>query len=191
MYKLAAALAMFLACGAFCIIAAQGNVGSTKNAITTQRQPVKPARPFVLRKGQSLDELTRRLGTNSTEELTGGAGAQLRVAVQRDDDKAAGEAEVHDRADDVYYILEGKATLMLGGTLDAPREISPGEWRSKTVTGNQTIEVAKGDLIIVPRGTPHRRSTQGRAFSMILIKVFADSLPAAATSDAKRKRQTP
>jgi len=41
--------------------------------------------------------------------------------------------------------------------------------------------VKKGDLIIVPRGTPHQRSTVGKDFSMILIKIFASPVRAAGT----------
>ena len=64
--------------------------------------------------------------------------------------------------------------LVLGGTLDAPREVEPGEWRSTRIVGGKTYEIAKGDLIVVPRGTPHQRSTAGKDFTMILIKVFAE-----------------
>ena len=63
---------------------------------------------------------------------------------------------------------------MLGGTLVEPNEISPGEWRAKTATGGQKVTIKKGDLIFVPRGTPHQRTVTGKGFSMILIKIFAD-----------------
>ena len=39
-------------------------------------------------------------------------------------------------------------------------------------TGNRA-----GDIVMVPRGTPHRRTVTGKGFSMILIKVFEDPLP--------------
>src|SRR5205085_8629109 len=88
-------------------------------------------------------------------------------------------AEVHDASDDVYYVLDGAATLILGGRLDAPHEVQPGEWRAAHIIGGQTVDIAKGDLIVVPRGTPHQRSTAGKDFTMILIKVFAEPLPPA------------
>ena len=86
--------------------------------------------------------------------------------------------ELHDGSDDYYYVLGGTATLMLGGTLDDPKEISPGEWRSKTATGGQKITIKTGDLVFVPRGTPHQRTVTGKGFSMILVKIFADRQPA-------------
>ena len=88
-------------------------------------------------------------------------------------------AELHDASDDVYYVLEGSANLMLGGKLETPREVQPGEWRSPRIIGGQAFEVKKGDLIIVPRGTPHQRTTAGKDFTMILIKVYAEPLPSA------------
>ena len=140
-----------------------------------RREPTQPARPFVVLTGQTLAELERKLSTdNKVEELYGGEGLQLRVAVQHDKNKPAGTAEVHDASDDVYYVLEGTATLTLGGKLDAPSEVQPGEWRGPRIIGGQTFELTKGDLIVVPRGTPHQRSTVGKDFSMILIKIFAE-----------------
>jgi len=143
----------------------------------TERAPGKPSRPFVVLQAQSLSDLERRLQPdNKVEELIGGAGMQLRVAVQHDKSRPTAEAELHDASDDVYYVLEGTATLTLGGKLDAPRETEPGEWRSQRIIGGQTFEIKKGDLIVVPRGTPHQRT--GKDFYMILIKIFAEPMRA-------------
>ncbi len=142
------------------------------------RTPSTPQRPFVVLEAQSLGDLERRLRPeNKVEELIGGAGMQLRVAVQHDKSRPTAQAEVHDASDDVYYVLEGTATLTLGGKLDQPREAEPGEWRSPRINGGQTFEIKKGDLVVVPRGTPHQRT--GKDFSMILIKIFAEPVRAA------------
>jgi mannose-6-phosphate isomerase-like protein (cupin superfamily) len=124
---------------------------------------------------QSLGDLERKLQPdNKVEELIGGEGMQLRVAVQHEKDRSGAAAEVHDASDDVYYVLQGTATLTLGGKLESPRETEPGEWRGPRISGGETLAIAKGDLVIVPRGTPHQRSTAGKDFTMILIKVFAE-----------------
>lgn len=150
-------------------------------AITAQtRQPAAAARPFIVKTRQSLGDLERSLQSgNKVEDLTGGSGMQLRVAVQHDKLRETAEAELHDDSDDVYYVLKGSARLVLGGALDAPREASPGEWRSGKINGGTTYEIKEGDLIVAPRGTPHQRnSTRGKEFSMILIKVFKDPIEA-------------
>ncbi len=166
---------------------------AAKDGAATQRAPSSPARPFIVERAQPLSELEQKLHPDSkVAELFGGAGMQLRVAVQHDKDKAGAAAELHDASDDVYYVLEGTATLTLGGRLDVPKEVEPGEWRSPHIVGGQTFEIAKGDLIIVPRGTPHERSTAGKEFSMILIKVYAEPLRAPQpASDSTNKKPKP
>ena len=157
-------------------------ISGSARQVGERRGPRSPVRSPVILAGQSLNEIERRLkGGNLVEEIFGGEGMQLRVAVQHEKDKPAGPAEVHDDSDDVYYVLDGAATLVLGGALDSPREVEPGEWRGARIIGGQTFEVKKGDLIIVPRGTPHQRSTVGKDFSMILIKIFASPVRAAGT----------
>ena len=170
-------------CASVVLAIALAVTASAQSPGTGQRVPVSPTRQFVVLPAQSLSDLEHKLRTdNKTEDLIGGAGMQLRVAVQHEKDKAHPAAELHDASDDVYYVLEGTATLTLGGKLEAPREVEPGEWRSPHIIGGQTVEIAKGDLIIVPRGTPHVRSTVGKNFSMILIKIFAEPMkPAPAT----------
>jgi mannose-6-phosphate isomerase-like protein (cupin superfamily) len=144
---------------------------------TEPRAPTTATRPFTVLTGQSLEDLQQKVEANKVQELIGGEGMQLRVAIQHDKDKPPAAAELHDASDDVYCVLEGTATLTLGGKLDAPREIEPGEWRSPKIIGGQEVEISKGALIIVPRGTPHQRSTVGKDFTMILIKVYAKPLP--------------
>ncbi len=143
------------------------------------RQPSTPTRPFIVKTKQSVADLEKSLGgENKVEDLIGGEGMQLRVAIQHDEKKDVADAEVHDASDDVYYVLEGSAQLTLGGTLENPREASPGEWKSAKIIGGQTFTIKKGDLIVVPRGTPHQRvNTKGKTFSLILIKIFAAPLP--------------
>jgi len=150
----------------------------SQTASTSERKPVKPIRPFVVMTGQSVADLEQKLQpSNKAEDLIGGEGMELRVAIQHEKDTAAANGEVHDASDDVYYVLDGSATLTLGGTLEGAKEIEPGEWRAPQITGGQKVVINKGDLIIVPRGTPHQRSTTGQNFTMILIKVFADPRP--------------
>src|SRR6266700_5863750 len=140
--------------------------------VYAQRKPSQSTRPFVVMSSQSLDDLQKKLHSdNKTEELIDSAGMQLRVAVQHEKNKTGTAAELHDASDDVYYVLDGSATLVLGGKLDAPKETDPGEWRSPRITDGETIEIKKGDLVIVPRGTPHQRSTENKDFTMILIKI--------------------
>jgi mannose-6-phosphate isomerase-like protein (cupin superfamily) len=142
-----------------------------------QRKPSEATRPVVVMSAQTLDDLKQKLKPgNKTEELIDSAGLELRVAVQHENNKTGAAAELHDASDDVYYVLEGSATLVLGGKLDAPKEVEPGEWRSPRIIDGKTFEINQGDIVIVPRGTPHQRSTANKDFTMILIKIYEDPL---------------
>ena len=144
---------------------------------SAQRAPSQATRPFVVMSAQSLDDLKQKLQAgNKTEELIDSAGMQLRVAVQHEKNKTGAAAELHDASDDVYYVLDGSATLVLGGKLDTPKETEPGEWRSPRIIDGKTIEINKGDIVVVPRGTPHQRSTANKDFTMILIKIYEQPL---------------
>ena len=144
------------------------------------RQPSAPIRSYIVKTKQSIADLEKSLGNeNKVTDLIGGEGMQLRVAVQHDEKRDSSEAEVHDASDDVFYVLEGSAELTLGGTLESPREDAPGEWKGAKIIDGKTFTIKKGDLIIVPRGTPHQRvNSKGKEFSLILIKIFAEPLTA-------------
>jgi mannose-6-phosphate isomerase-like protein (cupin superfamily) len=161
------------------VLAATAFVATGQTVPAGERKPTKPIRSFVVLPAQSLADVEKKLQpANKVEELIGGEGMELRVAVQHEKNTAAANGELHDASDDVYYVLEGSATLTLGGTLDSPREVEPGEWRGPRITGGQNVEIKKGDLVIVPRGTPHQRNTVGQDFTMLLIKVYAEPRPA-------------
>jgi mannose-6-phosphate isomerase-like protein (cupin superfamily) len=161
-------LRLFLAGAAVLIIA---------TTAMAQRKPSEATRPFVVMTAQSLDDLQKTLKPdNKISELIDSAGMQLRVAVQHEKNRGGAAAELHDASDDVYYVLDGSAMLTLGGRLDSPKEADPGEWRSPKIVDGKTFEIKKGDLIVVPRGTPHQRSTENKDFTMILIKIYAEPL---------------
>ena len=158
-------------------------------AVAAQRQPSTATKPFVVRSKQSVTDLEKKLAGDKTdadpknptltkvEDIVASAGMQTRVAIQHDHRRSGDMVELHDRSDDVYYVIKGQATLELGGTLVDPKEASPGEWKAKTVNGAQSVVIREGDIVFVPRGTPHRRTVTGKGFSMILIKIFAVDQP--------------
>jgi len=68
---------------------------------------------------------------------------------------APGVGEVHVADTDIIYVLSGRATFVTGGVLREPKEIAPGELRGPRVEGGTERELAAGDVIVVPNGTPH------------------------------------
>jgi glc operon protein GlcG len=66
-----------------------------------------------------------------------------------------GQAEVHVRDTDVIYVLEGSATLVTGGQVVSGREVAADEIRGASIEGGTPRELAPGDVVVVPNGTPH------------------------------------
>jgi mannose-6-phosphate isomerase-like protein (cupin superfamily) len=64
-------------------------------------------------------------------------------------------AEVHHRDADVIYVLEGSATFVTGGEVIGGRTTAPDELRGTEIRGGETRTIRKGDVVIVPKGTPH------------------------------------
>ena len=69
--------------------------------------------------------------------------------------EAAGQAEVHVRDTDIIYVLDGATTFVTGGRVVDGKTTAPDEIRGASVEGGETRRLAKGDVIIVPNGTPH------------------------------------
>src|SRR5438045_4768464 len=122
-----------------------------------QRKPSEATKPFVVMSAPSLDDLQKTLQAgNKTSELIDSGGMQLRVAVQHEKNKTGAAAELHDASDDVYYVLDGSAKLVLGGKLDAPGETHPREGRGPRILNGRTVERMKRDRVAVQRGPPHQ-----------------------------------
>lgn len=64
-------------------------------------------------------------------------------------------AEMHDKTNHVFIIVDGEATFVTGGTLTNARVISPGQTRADGIEGGVTHHLSRGDVITVPANTPH------------------------------------
>ena len=66
-----------------------------------------------------------------------------------------GQAEVHLLDTDIVYVLEGTATVVTGGRVLGPHEIAPQEVRGSGIDGGASVELAPGDVLVIPDGLPH------------------------------------
>ena len=82
-----------------------------------------------------------------------------------------GLVEIHNRDADVIHVLDGKATFVTGGKIVDAREIAPDEIRGASVEGGQITQLAKGDVIVVPAGTPHWFKEVEGPFLYYVVKV--------------------
>ncbi|HTW79433.1 MAG TPA: hypothetical protein VME23_07835 [Terracidiphilus sp.] len=90
------------------------------------------------------------------------------VALTVEKNKAAKEFEWHEARDHVFQILDGSTVIEVGGTPRNAHSTKPGEWLAPESENAVKLALNKGDMLIIPRGTPHRRTTTG-AVTLMLI----------------------
>jgi glc operon protein GlcG len=84
---------------------------------------------------------------------------------------SAGMAEVHARDTDIIYVLEGNATFVTGGKVIDGNATAQDEIRGKGLDGGETRKLTKGDVIVVPGGTPHWFKQVSNPFDYYVVKV--------------------
>ena len=85
--------------------------------------------------------------------------------------KSAKEFEWHEGRDHILRIVNESTVYEVGGTPKNGRNIRPGEWLAPESEGATRMTLKKGDMLLIPRGTPHKRGTEG---SVTLTLIFTD-----------------
>jgi glc operon protein GlcG len=82
-----------------------------------------------------------------------------------------GMSEVHELDTDIIYVLDGTATFVTGGTSVDPKMVAANEFRGSMIDGGETRQLKKGDVVIVPKGTPHWFKQVDGALLYYVVKV--------------------
>lgn len=99
----------------------------------------------------------------------GSGGANYMIHASRRE--KPGMAEVHVKDADLIYVIEGSATFVTGGQMVEGKTIATDEIRGTSIRDGETRQLAKGDVIIVPKGTPHQFAQTTNPFLYYVIKV--------------------
>src|SRR5271154_578124 len=93
---------------------------------------------------------------------------QIKLSVRT----ASGGAEIHAHYDDVFFVTQGKATLITGGAIENAKTNAEGETQGTDIRDGTTQLIAAGDVVHIPAGTPHQlKIAPGTLFSTIVVKV--------------------
>lgn len=68
---------------------------------------------------------------------------------------AVGPAAVHEKEAEIFYVIDGSATMMTGGKLTNETRTNAENLSGAGIEGGMSRNIAKGDFIIVSEGTPH------------------------------------
>lgn len=83
-----------------------------------------------------------------------------------------GGGELHQNYADVFYIVDGHATVVSGGEVVDAKTAAPGEIRGSGVKGGSRQEVKAGDVVHIPAGMPHQMLIpEGATVTYFVIKV--------------------
>ena len=83
------------------------------------------------------------------------------------------EANMHNtKTSEIYYILNGNATLVTGGTLPDPKPLkgSATTVQSTRIDGGLSRKVGPGDVVIIPGKTPHWFSSQDADLRYLIFR---------------------
>lgn len=123
-----------------------------------------------------LQQMAHKLEQQESFRTTGSAGETLdkypgsftMLTVRN----ASGGAEVHEHYADIFFVVDGEATLTSGGTVVDPKTTAPGEIRGNSVSGGVQQKLGKGDVIHISPNTPHQLTiAKGKSFTYFVVKV--------------------
>ena len=120
--------------------------------------------PFQVFTAQQLADDAKALaakGGNNNLIGTATAGFPCAIVLTTEIAKSAPEFEQHEGRDHIFIILDGSTVYEVGGTLQNARTTRPGEQLAPAADGATKVTLNKGDILTIPRGTPHRRTTTG------------------------------
>ena len=80
--------------------------------------------------------------------------------------------EMHDNADDIYFIAGGKGTVYLGGEMVDVEEISQGEYIGKSLKRGTATLVEANDIVSIPRKTPHMLCCPQGEVEFYVVKIY-------------------
>jgi len=138
-------------------------------AAQTAAQGAPPAAPatFQLFTAQTIQDDSKALQANpGNNNLVGGK--NFTVVLTTETAKSAKEFEWHEHRDHVLQILDGTTVYEVGGTPKDGRNTRPGEWLAPAAEGATSLTLKKGDMLIIPRGTLHKRIT-AESVTLLLI----------------------
>ena len=97
--------------------------------------------------------------------------SEFKVMASRRD--KVGQSEVHVEDTDIFIVIDGHATLVIGGKLVDAKEVSPGEFRGSGIEGGTDYPLERGVVLTVPRNTPHWVKQTQPGFRYYVIKSVA------------------
>jgi len=121
-------------------------------ALTVLGMPARGAETFKYLTPEAAHALTAKLNNGIATNMLYNKGFYLEQLVERD---ASAPVETHAEWTDHIIVLDGEATMVIGGTVADDKDSAPGERRGTSSSGGMEYRMAKDVMITIPAGTPH------------------------------------
>jgi mannose-6-phosphate isomerase-like protein (cupin superfamily) len=122
----------------------------------------------LLEKAQTLEQKAQAANGSSSEKLTEYPNHYTMISLRHKD----GGAEVHQEFSDLFFVLQGKATLLSGGDVQNSKTVSPGEIRGTSLKNANSVQLNQGDFVHIPAGISHQLLVaEGGTFIYFVVKV--------------------
>jgi mannose-6-phosphate isomerase-like protein (cupin superfamily) len=82
-----------------------------------------------------------------------------------------GPASVHEKEAELIYVLDGTATLITGGTVVNEKRTNPTNLTGTGIEGGTAQTFSKGDVTLIPEGTPHQFKPTNGALVLMTMHV--------------------
>ncbi len=123
---------------------------------------VAAAQPFKLWTANELADDTKALDAKPGDNrLIDSKSIPVQIILTVEQHKSATEFEWHENRDHIVQIIDGSTLYEVGGTPTGTKVMpGQGEFHATGSTGSKSILMGKGDMLLIPRGTLHKRSTE-------------------------------
>jgi mannose-6-phosphate isomerase-like protein (cupin superfamily) len=122
----------------------------------------------LLKKAQALEPAAQAANGSASVKLTEYPNHYTMISLRHKD----GGAEVHQEFSDIFFVLQGKATLLSGGDVQDSKTVSPGEIRGTSLKNANSVQLNQGDFVHIPAGVSHQLLvSEGGTFIYFVVKV--------------------
>lgn len=113
------------------------------------------ARQFL----DALEALAAKPGNKKDDAIFGTSILPFTVALTVETNTIDTQFEYHEDRDHLFQVLAGETTLEVGGTPQGGHSEQPGQWHAPSSEGTSIHTLRTGDMLLIPRGAPHKRTT--------------------------------
>jgi quercetin dioxygenase-like cupin family protein len=148
------------------VAAAAGLVLVDSASVFAQAGAQSGAQPGTTTEPASFQVITAETIQNDVKALQSAPGnnnlvteKEFSVVLTTETAHSAKEFEWHEGRDHILQVIDGTTVYELGGTPRDAHSSKSGEWLAPASDGAAIVTLHKGDMLVIPRGMPHKRST--------------------------------